>query len=58
MDSEEAIYRAFQFEGLSLLDAIERLQKIGYEPKDAESVVDEWADALEWGLKTAQGTKP
>ncbi len=47
MDSVDAIYREFVRQQLSLIDAIARLEGLGYESKDAEGVVCEWADALE-----------
>jgi len=51
MDSEEAVYRDFRFGGLSLIDAVSRLEALGYQPKDAEEVVSEWADEAEWAAK-------
>lgn len=47
MDNEETIYNEFAKEGLSLLDACERLQKINYTPKEAEELVWEWAEGLD-----------
>ena len=49
MDCEEAIYEDFANGDLKYLDAIQRLQGIGYDPKEAERVVSEWADALDEG---------
>ena len=45
--AHEALYRDFVFGGLPYIDAIERLQKLGYSAIDAEQIVSEWADALE-----------
>ncbi len=47
MDSEDKILRALRGHGLSRLDAIARLQRLGYEFMDAEAVVDEWIDSFE-----------
>ena len=47
MDSEQTIYDDFAQHGLTLIDAIARLERIGYEPKEAEQLVNEWADDLE-----------
>ena len=46
MDSEDAVHQAFVRGDIAYLDAIERLQGLGYKPKDAESCVGEWADRL------------
>lgn len=51
MKDEEAIYRDFCFNGLSFSGAVQRLVAIGYLQEDAEEVVDEWADALEWAAE-------
>lgn len=45
--AHEALYRDFAFGGLSYIDAVDGLQKLGYSAIDAEQVVSEWADALE-----------
>lgn len=47
MDSESAILKEFLEGGLAFLDAVERLQSLGYDPKEAEQMVDEWADGAE-----------
>jgi Holliday junction resolvasome RuvABC DNA-binding subunit len=44
-DSEARIYREFFYENLKYLDAIERLKRLGYDAKEAERVVSEWADS-------------
>lgn len=41
-DTREQIEHEFKADGLSSIDAIERLERIGFSPKDAEALVDEW----------------
>lgn len=47
METERTIYEEFAHGGLAYIDAISRLEAIGFEAKDAERMVMEWADALE-----------
>lgn len=47
METEQAIYEDFEKHGLTWCDAIGRLERIGYELKDAEALVSEWADELD-----------
>jgi hypothetical protein len=47
MDSEDAVERDFTKGGLSYIGAIERLQGMGIEAKEAERMVGEWADAAD-----------
>ena len=42
MDSEDIIRREYLFCEILSIDAIERLQRIGYQPKDAENKIEEW----------------
>lgn len=44
MDSEDAVEREFKAKQLSYIDAIERLQGLGFEPHVAERLVCEWED--------------
>lgn len=44
---EKKIYEDFRDHGLTIIGAIERLERIGYSAKDAEELVDEWVEALE-----------
>ncbi len=46
-DDEQAVYREFATTPITLLDAIYRLEKLGYEPKEAERIVFEWAEDLD-----------
>ena len=45
--TEQEIYDDFARHGLSFIDAIHRLENIGYLPEDAEDMVSEWANGLE-----------
>lgn len=47
MDSDQVIYEEFCSQNLGYLAAIERLQAIGTDPKEAERMVSEWAEAME-----------
>ena len=47
MDSEDAIEREFKANQLSYIDAIERLQSLGYDSRMAEQRVCEWEDEHE-----------
>lgn len=47
MDSEDAVFQEFVSGDLQSIDAIERLQKLGHQPKDAERLVDEWIEGQE-----------
>jgi hypothetical protein len=47
MDSEDAVEREFKAKQLSYIDAIERLQGLGYDPRMAERRVCEWEDEPE-----------
>lgn len=44
MDTEQFIHQDWQ-DGAPAIDAIERLQAIGYDPKDAEQIVFEWIES-------------
>lgn len=46
MDTEQTIHDEFANGDLKFLDAVQGLQGLGYDPKEAERVVSEWADAL------------
>lgn len=46
MDSEDAVERDFKAKQLSYIDAIGRLQGLGFEPHVAERLVCEWEDAV------------
>lgn len=41
-DTRETIEREFKAGDLAAIDAIERLEQLGYDPKDAEEIVDTW----------------
>jgi hypothetical protein len=45
MDSEDAIKREFKARELSYIDAIQRLEGLGYSPEIAEHKVCQWEDA-------------
>lgn len=47
METERTIYKDFADNGLSWIDAVGRLERLGYDPSEAEELVEEWADALE-----------
>jgi len=42
MDSEDAIRQDFLNGRIELIDAVSRLEMLGYAPRDAESLVNEW----------------
>lgn len=42
MDSEDAIKYEYKNEGLEYIDAIQRLETLGYSSKDAEILIEEW----------------
>jgi hypothetical protein len=44
MNSEDAIEREFKTRQLSYIDAIQRLEKLGFESFVAERLVCEWED--------------
>jgi len=44
MIDEADVQREFLHGPLNFRDAVIKLQKIGYDPKEAERVVSEWAD--------------
>ena len=44
MDSEDAVEADFKARRLSYIDAIERLQGLGFDPRMAEQRVCEWED--------------
>jgi hypothetical protein len=46
-DSEATVYEDFRHHGLTVIGAIERLEKFGYSSREAEEVVDEWISMLE-----------
>lgn len=46
-DTDQTIFEEFARGDLGLFDAIERLQAIGHEPKEAERIVSEWAECEE-----------
>jgi hypothetical protein len=50
MDMRATIMVEFRRDELSFIDAVERLQHMGYEPKDAEQIVEQW----EWLPKLGQ----
>jgi hypothetical protein len=41
-DNPDTIKRELKAGEIEYLDAIERLQKLGFQPKDAEDLVDRW----------------
>lgn len=47
MDSEDAIWREFLKGPLTLSQAVNRLEGMGYSREDAEDLVNEWADEAE-----------
>jgi hypothetical protein len=44
MDSEDVVKREFKARELSYIDAIQRLEKLGFESFVAERLVCEWED--------------
>jgi hypothetical protein len=46
-DDRETIKREFLDGELSSIDAIDRLERLGMNPKDAEALVDEWDEGNE-----------
>jgi hypothetical protein len=42
----KAVYEDYTEHGLSFIDAVERLQRLNYAPKEAEELVTKWADGL------------
>jgi hypothetical protein len=46
-ESEMKIWAEFMHGGLAFIDAINQLEKLGFDPKEAERMVSEWADSAE-----------
>ena len=44
MDNEKSIEREFKQGELESIDAIERLEALGMQPKKAESLIEKWAN--------------
>lgn len=44
MDNEDAIKQEFLAGELEAIAAIQRLEGMGYPPKEAEKIVDEWQE--------------
>lgn len=47
MDDEQVIFEDFRDHSLTIIEAIERLERCGYSPREAEELAYEWVDGLE-----------
>jgi hypothetical protein len=57
MIDEADVMREYLFGDLSFRGAVICLQKLGYDPKDADAVVSEWADDAEGNRMASDGVE-